>query len=163
MSLTSVQTTITNDPTIGAPGMLYDSEGQKDVVSCRAQEAIPFGAYVRIIGGECELADSSAEVTADDGGVALHGHNVPTGVGYAAGDMVPVLRSGRVWVTTEDAIANGAQPFIRFTTNSGNVQGNWRGADADTARAVQKPGITMYRGNGAAGLAVVQLNGRVGS
>lgn len=162
MALSAVQTTITNEPTIGAPGMLYDSEGQKDVVSCRAREAIPFGAYVRIDGGECELADSTGEVTGDDGGVALHGHALPTGVGYAEGDMVPVLRSGRVWIATEEAIANGVQPFIRFTTNGGNTQGGWRN-DADTARAVQKPGITMYRGNGAAGLAVVQLNGRVGS
>ncbi len=165
---TSVQTSVVNAPAVGQTGMLYDSDGQKDVVSCRAQEAIPFGSYVRIIGGDCELPDSTGEVTGDDGGIALHSHEFAsgaggTGGGYAAGDIVAVLRSGRVWVSTEDALANGASPFLRFTTNGALVQGGIRGADADTARAVQKPGITCYRGVGAAGLAVLQLNGRVGS
>jgi hypothetical protein len=160
MTTTQVQTTVDLAPQLGAAGMMYDSSSFKDVVSCRAQEDIPFGAYVRIIGGDCELPDTTGEVTADDGGIALHSQEFATEAGYKAGDIVNVMRVGRVWVTTEDAAAAGASPFIRFTTNVA-PNGSIRSADADTGKAVQKPGVTYYRGNTAAGLAVLMLNGRV--
>ncbi|MDB4995195.1 MAG: hypothetical protein JWM74_2627 [Myxococcaceae bacterium] len=159
----AVQTTMTNNPDVGRAGMPYDSSQFQDVVSCRAQEAIPFGAFVRIVGTDCELPDSSGEVTGSDGGVALATQNKATQAGgYAAGDIVPVMRAGRVWVPAEELIAVGTQPFIRFTTNAAKVQGGFA-ATADTARAVQKPGVTVYRGVAAAGLMVVQLNGQVGT
>lgn len=160
----AVQTSMSNNPDVGRPGMRYDSSHFQDIVSCRAQEAIPFGSYVRIIGGDCELADNTGEVTGNDGGVALATQNKATQAGgYAAGDIVAVMRAGRVWVPTEEAIAVGVQPFIRFTANgAGKVQGGFLNT-ADTARAVQKPGAVMYRGVAGAGLAVLQLNGQVGT
>jgi hypothetical protein len=157
MAEVGVQTSVDASPAVGLAGMPYDSSHFQDVVSCRAQEAIPFGAWVRIIGSDCELPDSSGEVTAGDGGVALATHNAATGgVGYAAGDIVPVMRVGRVWISTEEAIAVGAQPFIRFTANAGRQNGFLN--TADTARAVQRTGVAMYRGVAAAGLGVLQIN-----
>jgi len=161
MTTTAVQTTVDNSPAAAAPGMLYDSSMFKDVVTCRALEDIPFGCYVRIVGSTCEIPDSTGEVTADDGGIAVHSQEFATEGGYKTGDLVNVMRAGRIWVTTEDTCADGISPFIRFTTNAALIQGGIRGADADTAKAVQKPGVTIYRGNGGAGLAVLMLNGRV--
>jgi hypothetical protein len=160
----AVQTSMTNNPDVGRPGLPYDSSHFQDVVSCRAQEAIPFGSYVRIIGGDCELADTTGEVTGSDGGIALATQNKATQTGgYAAGDIVPVMRAGRCWVPAEEAIVVGTQPFVRFTANgAGKVQGGFA-ATADTAKAVQKPGLIVYRGVAGAGLMVVQLNGNVGT
>jgi hypothetical protein len=160
MSTTQVQLTVDNQPALGAPGMLYDASYFKDVVSCRALVDIPFGAYVDIIGNTCELPTTTGKVTGNDGGVAIQSQEFATEAGYKAGDLVNVLRVGRIWVSTEDANADGSSPFIRFTANVAPV-GSIRGTDADAGKAVQKPGVTIFRGNAAAGLAVLQLNGRV--
>lgn len=153
----AVQTTLTQEPAIGRAGMIYDS-GPKDVITCIAQEAIPFGSVVRISTQYCELPDSSGEVTAGEMGVAVEGPVLASGVGYAIGDLVPVMRQGRIWVNTEQAVAAQADPFVRFAAGAG---GSAKGAirnDADTATAVAPSGISVYRGNTGAGLAVLQLN-----
>ena len=149
-----VQTAITAEPSAGYPGLIYDT-GPKDVVSCVAQEDIPFGAYVRVSGGYCELADDAAEVTDGEGGVALATPTRPSGLGHKQGDVVPVMLQGRVWVATEQAIAAQATPFVRFAGEG--TKGGWRN-DADDASAAQPSGVSVYRGVGAAGLAVLQLN-----
>lgn len=151
---TAVQTTITNDPAIGMPGMIYDSEDH-DSISCVAQEDIPFGAVVRVSGQYCELPDSSAEVTTGEVGVALH-DPVKVG-GYKTGDIVAVMRRGRVWVATEQAVAAQADPFVRFAAGAGGANKGAIRNDADTATAVAPAGMSVYRGVGGAGLAVLQL------
>lgn len=149
----SVQTTFNQDPAIATPGMLYDS-APNDIRTCIAQEDIPYGAGVRIDGQYCELPDSTGEVTGNDFGVAVHDVSGKAG-GYKAGDTVPVLVRGRVWVLTEQGLANGARPFVRFAGTG--AKGAWRN-DADTAAAVQPTHVRTYRGVGAAGLAVLQLD-----
>lgn len=158
----AVQTTFALEPSVGYPGLIYDSGSNHDIVSCIAQEDIPFGAYVRIAGQYCELPDSSAEVTASGGGVACASSVKAVDAGYKAGDIVPVMIQGRVWVTTEEGIANNAIPFVRFTPNTGPTRpaGGFLNS-ADTAKAVQPTNIKMYRGTATAGLAVVEL-GRTG-
>lgn len=159
----TVQASITNEPSVGAAGMIYDSAQHHDIQTYIAQEDIPYGSYVRISGGYCELPDTSGEVTGK-GGVAVRDNVMrPTGVGYLAGDAVPVMTVGRIWVATEQAIAAQASPFIRFAAGAGgSAKGAWRN-DADTASAVQvAAGVHMYRGVGGAGFAVVEL-GRAGA
>jgi len=152
-----VQNTITSEPAVGRAGMPYDS-GPHDVISCIAQEDIPFGAYVRVSGGNCEIADDTGEVTAGEGGVALRVPTKVTGQGHKQGDLVPVMRQGRVWVDAEQGIAAQANPFVRFVAGAGGtVKGAWRN-DADTASAVAPSGISVFRGSAGAGLVVLQLN-----
>lgn len=153
----AVQTTVSLEPAIGAPGMIYDSGVFHDIQSYIAQEDIPFGSYVRISGQYCELPDNSGEVTGK-GGVAVKGDVTATGNGWKQGDVVPVMTTGRIWVLTEEAIASNAQPFVRFTPKTGPVRpaGGWLNS-ADTASAVQPTNVHMYRGVGGAGLAVVEL------
>lgn len=153
----SVQTTFTQDPAIGAPGLIYDGGSFHDIVSLIAQEDIPFGTFVRISGQYCELPDATGEVTGNPGGVAVADASHSTTSGYKAGDIVAVMKTGRIWVATEQAIAAGAAPFVRFGSGAGGTQkGAWRN-DADTATAVQPTNVHMFRGVAGAGLAVVEL------
>jgi hypothetical protein len=135
--------------------MLYDSE-HNVVITRIALEAIAFGSWVRITGENCELADSSAEVTADQGGIAIHTHNKPSGgVGYITGDPVAILRKGRAWVTPENTVTAGAAAYVRHTAGVGEVQGAFR-SDADTSDAAVPP--TAYYYLAIDGMAVVEVN-----
>jgi len=152
------QTAVTaTGPAAGAPGMEYDC-GFNDVVTKQAQEDIPFGRYVVFTAeGSCELPDSLAEITANDGGVALIDASKPSGVGYLAGDPVRVLRAGRVWVQTEQTVAQSNPAFVRGLIATTEKKGEFR-ADADTANAVAAPNVNFYIGCTGAGLAVVTVN-----
>lgn len=151
-----VQNTITAEPTVGLAGLAYDT-GPYDVISCIAQEDIPFGAYVRVNGGYCEIGDDTGEVTGGEGGVAMRVPTRISGAGHKQGEMVPVMRQGRIWVMTEEAVAAQANPFVRFTADTNKPKGGWLNT-ADTGKAVQPAGVSVFRGNTAAGLAVLQLS-----
>lgn len=76
---------------------------------------------------------------------------------YAA---VSMLRFGRIWVNAETAMADGANPFIRFAAGAGgSILGSFRNS-ADTASAAQMAaGQAVVRGTTvAAGYAVIELN-----
>lgn len=160
---TAVQTTVVSDPQVGFSGGIYDS-GEKDVISCIAQGPIAFGQFVKISASNCIVPALTGDVTGYDGGIALAdpvkassgSSSAPVGA-YAAGDIVQVMRRGRVWVSTEGALAAQARPFVRFTVNGGLVPGGIR-VDADAGKAVQPTGVRVYRGVAAAGLAVLQLD-----
>jgi hypothetical protein len=154
----AIQSSVTSTgPAAGAPGLEYDI-GFSDVVSKAAAEAIPFGAYVVFTAeGICELPDSLAEITANDGGVALIDNSKASGVGYVAGDPVRVLVRGRVWVATEGTVAQSNPAFVRAIATPPELQGAFR-ADADTTDAVAAPGCNFFIGCTGAGLAVVTVN-----
>lgn len=155
----AVQSSITNDPQVGAPGLIYDT-GPHDIQTYIAQENIPFGCYVKISGQYVELPDTIAEVQGK-GGIALRDDAHITGQGYLAGEEVPVMTFGRAWVATEQAIAAQAQPFVRYATGTGTQQGGWRN-DVDSTTAIQPSNVHCYRGVGGAGLAVMEI-ARTGS
>jgi len=150
-----VQTSISANAAAGAPGQVYDLGGPRpDIVSKRAQEPIAFGSYVSFIGEDCELSDTTGEVTGRQGGIALIDQSKPSGAGYVAGDMVRVMRKGRVWVATEQQVTAQASAFTRFAGTG--AQGAWR-ADADTANAVAAPTTNYFLVIDAA-TAVVEIN-----
>lgn len=154
---TAIQSSVASAPAAGRAGMEYDC-AFNDVVSRRAAEAIPFGAYVVFTAeGDCELPDSLAEITGNDGGVALEDMTKATGVGYAAGDPVRVLVRGRVWVDTEQTVAQSDPAFVRAIAAGGEKQGAFR-ADADGTDAVAAPGCNYFIGVTGAGVAVVTVN-----
>ncbi len=138
--------------------MEYDA-GFSDVVTKRAIAAIPFGSYVVFTAeGDCKLPATIAEITANDGGVALIDSTARSGVGYVATDTVRVLVRGRVWVTTEATVAQSDPAFVRGVAGAGgSVLGLFR-ADADTASAVAAPNTQYFIGTTGAGLAVVTVN-----
>lgn len=152
---TAIQASVAAAPAAGMPGMEYDC-GFNDVVTRRAADVIPFGSYVAFTAeGDCELPDTLAEITANDGGVALIDPTMRSGsTGYQVGDPVRVLVRGRVWVQTDQTVAQSDPAFVRAL---GGTQGIFR-ADADTANAVAAPGCNYFIGVTGAGLAVVTVN-----
>jgi len=156
---TAIQSAVTvSGPPAGSPGLEYDS-GFNDVVTKRAIAGIPFGSYVVFTAeGDCKLPASLAEITANDGGVALFDSTAKSGVGYLANDPVRVLVGGRVWVQTEGTVAQSDPAFVRGVAGAGgSILGLFR-ADADTSSAVAAPGCNYFIGVTGAGLAVVTVN-----
>jgi hypothetical protein len=151
-----VQTTYSNAPPVGRPGQEYDC-AFSDVISLVASEVIPFGLYcVQSAAGQAELPDSSAEITAAIGGIALvDPTKAANATQYEIGDVVRVLRSGRAFVANEEALAIGDTLFVRHTTGTGTQKGSFRN-DADTATAATPPRATLYLPAGI-NLAVVEL------
>lgn len=149
----TVQTTVDARPAAGVPGQIYDGGEFHDIQRYIASEDIPFGALVRIVGDYCERPDNAGEVTGVMAGIAVKSDEVPTQTGWKAGDIVPVMTVGRIWVLSETAQADQSTPFFR--TAGAGTQGAARN-DADGGNATQRPGFTVYRAS--TGTAAVVLN-----
>jgi hypothetical protein len=165
------QTAHTQDPAVALEGMEADTSLAKERISGLATVAIPFGHFVSAEGSAenpyaVELPDATAKVTDGRGlGVAVSDVSVESdggaGNGYEIDDAVPILRRGRVWVISEDAVAAvGTPAFVRFAAGGGgSVLGAFR-TDADTASAVGLPGARfMTTSAGAGELVVLELTG----
>jgi hypothetical protein len=77
---------------------------------------------------------------------------------YRMGAFVPVMRKGRIAIAAETALAAHTNPFVRFTVGApGTLLGALRN-DADTAKAVAAPYLTVVIGAAAGGVAVVEIN-----
>lgn len=157
MTITAVQTTMTTAPVNGEPGMLYDSSDQVDIIHRVASEAILPGVLVNYTGSACELPDSAGEVTGINRGLAILDPTKPTTVGYAIGDLVPIMVHGRAWIQAEagQTIAANAMPYARHTANGG-AQYGWR-SDADTARAAVPNSMHMFSSATSGGMGVLQI------
>ena len=155
-----------NPPIGGAVGEIADYETHmsgKDE-SYTGSVAIPFGRGVTSAAATpnvCALP-TDAGTGARLCGIAVRTQAKATGVGYKAAEEVRVLRSGRVRVYFETAMADKAQPYIRITesaTGAGD-QGQFR-ADSDTGAAVAARGCIVRSRNGvisAAGIGVLELD-----
>lgn len=161
-------------PAVSYPGQLADMDQVKDVLS-----AINFAAAMNYgimgvtdesnTGGFDALAVKAPAASTDitvvgaQLGVVLadqgRAQNPAVATAqYPIQSAVSLLRQGRVWVNAETAMADGANPFIRYTVNGALFVGNFRN-DADTAKAAQMAaGQAVVRGTTlAAGYAVIEL------
>ena len=81
-------------------------------------------------------------------GIAVRKHtqtnvyNATTATDYAIGASVPVCNLGYIVVEAESDVVKGANIFIRYAEGTGTVLGAIR-ADADTATAVEVPGVVF--------------------
>lgn len=165
-----------NIPAVSYPGQLADNMEARDVLSCLAvAAALAYGILVvrdaANVGGFDQLAAKAPSLTTD---ISVMGS--PIGVvladqaraqnpavasaQYPINSAVPVLRKGRVWVSAETAMTDGANPFVRFAAGAGGSQlGAFRN-DADTASAVQmSSGQALVRGTtSGAGYSVIELD-----
>lgn len=162
----ATQSTFVFNPPAGAPGEIedYESHNSGKDESYTASVAIPFGRGVTSAAATpnvCELPTDSG-TAARFCGVAVKTQGKPSGDGYAIAEEVRVLRSGRVRVYFETAMADKAQPCIRVTestTGAGDL-GQFR-ADTDSGKAVAVPGCMVRSRNGviaAAGIGVLELD-----
>lgn len=74
---------------------------------------------------------------------------------YAAEDSLPIVYEGLMFVTSEDAVVQGEQVFVRFATGTGTVLGSVR-SDDDTATAAALPGARFATSG--TGLVKVRIN-----
>jgi hypothetical protein len=148
-----MQTSYPTEPVAGKLGQLSDA-GDHDIVSRFSAAIIPFGRAVSYGGAESKvklpaaatdvqtagdfgmfegiaLEDPSKECTAENT-LGVAGINAAI---HEIGDAIPVLKRGRCFVYTEQAVAPSDPVFVRFTASGNNVVGNFR-KDLDTDKAV---------------------------
>lgn len=155
------QTTFGQYSAVGFAGMLYDS-GFRDHMSYSAQGAIPFGSFVKLgtnkerqvqapttAAGQAALligiasANASVEQAYPSNGAAA---------AYADTESVSVLKDGRIWVQTNDAVVAGA--VANFVLANGTVTDEAVGAGIE---AFTQLTVKFITGTTAAGLAVVEI------
>lgn len=156
MSLSIVQSSVSQNPAVGRPGQLYDSNASGNRIVTRiASEAIPFGVWVTMTDNACELADNDGEVTGIRGGVAVVDETLASTVGYAAGDAVRILTRGEVYVRNEETIAANDAVYVRHTITGSEAKGDFRN-DSDGGDASVAQGARWFLG-GTANLAVLSV------
>lgn len=132
------QTAYTVSAADAFPGLLDMSFQNPDILSRFNQEVtkISYGLMVRQGAAEDQLRNLSA-AGQDALGVTIHEHTekaVSTGVATeiaASGGKGSVLRKGRIWVVTEEAVAIGDGVFFRHTAEGGNTTIGAFRTDAD--------------------------------
>lgn len=129
------------------------------------QEA-PFGIGVvtdpkaAVSGKQVRLPRATGEVTggAFEGIVLCDTSKAPNTGGYADKSVLPVLRKGRVWLRSEDAMPANNAVYCRFQDPTASYGlGSFR-SDADTADAVAVPTAISKTSCDAGGLFVCEIN-----
>lgn len=170
------QTSYASTPDAAKLGQLGDI-GFNDIVSQYSAAIIPVGRVVcydaavdkvKLPAGTTDIADANTEsrpvagvaiselnIEEQDANVlGVAGANVPA---YPIGRAFSVLRKGRVWVWSEQAVAPTDQVFVRFTAAGDEKVGNVR-KDADAGKAVNLKGARFASVTTGAGLVLLELN-----
>lgn len=95
-------------------------------------------------------------------GVSVMKHNAtpnasPNEAQYGIGEAITVLRKGRLWVYSEQAVNPTLSVYLRHTVNGGNVPGDFR-VDADTNKADLVASAKWLNVTTGAGLALLEVN-----
>lgn len=155
------QTSYTQYQGVGYAGLLYDSDF-RDTMSYLAEGAIPFGAPVKL--GTNKERQVLALTTAAGQAALAVGISVAsmlaeqaypsTGAvaAYAVTGSVPVLKRGRIWVTTNDAVVAGSAANLHLASGTFTDEVVATGIEAFTQFKA-----TFITGTTAAGLAVVEI------
>lgn len=158
----TIQTTYAAGITAALEGQIADS-GRTDVTSKVAHESITAGRFTaRQANGRVKLPTQATDIT---GGVAEGFAALDTaregalGTGgsapWVAGDVVPVLRKGRIYVVPETAFNEGEAVHVRY----GGVgdKGAVRNAAVASETAIL-PSAVFRNSGSASGLAIVEIN-----
>ena len=78
-------------------------------------------------------------------------------VNYKSGDLISVLRKGRIWVLVDGPVTASSLVYCRFAAGTGTVLGSFR-ADADTGSAFLVDGASFSSSAVAGGLAIIDIN-----
>lgn len=160
------QTAYNLDLTIGLPGQYFDPETGEGVVSYVAAEAITPGSLV-----ELDSTGRMIQMPQGTGGAAM-GKLVGVAARvqakentsiYAAGDLVPVVRKGRVFAnwsgTTEVPLAQlNVQHSSTIATNRGFVTDAATSATAGSEISATSGGLVCFKAIATSGLALVEVN-----
>ncbi|BBO74407.1 hypothetical protein DSCW_18240 [Desulfosarcina widdelii] len=156
-----MQTEVRSSMAVGLAGQIADI-GPSDIITYTNEhgDTVPFGVFVTKGSGEglAVLPDATGEVTGLVGlGVVVRSHTQPQDEGYADGDVMPVIKKGRVWVPVEDEVTAESAAFVRFVAGAGEQLGAFR-SDADGTDAVALPNAKFVTDAAAGELALLDLN-----
>ena len=152
------QTSVTVFPAVGQAGQLVSNDGAEVISRIAAEEITPGHVVVQGAEGTCTRPDATGEVTGGSVlGIALLDPKRAS-ANYTAGEAVPIVRVGTVYVTTESSATLNAEPFVRFVAGAGEVEGAVR-HNADTSDAVALPGAFFDSAAASTGLVKVRLTG----
>ena len=152
------QTTVTQYGAAGFQGMLYDT-GETDVLSYSAEGIVGFGVPVKL-GTNKERQTAALTTSAGQGalavGISLATHTIEqTSAGaaqYADKQSVSMLKRGRVWMLTNDAVVAGANANLVLANSTVTDEAVAAGIEAFTQFSAK-----FITGTSAAGLAVVEI------
>lgn len=151
------QTTVTQYGAAGFAGLLADN-GDNNIMSYSAEGAIGFGVPVTL------GTNKERQVLATDGnvgqgalsvGIAVSGIVEQTSAGvaaYVATQTVGVLKRGRIWVNTEDAVVAGAVANLKLASGKFTDEAVAAGIEAFTQFTAR-----FITGTTGAGLAIVEI------
>lgn len=155
------QTTIGQYMAPGFAGLLYDG-GFRDTMSYSAEGAIPFGSFVKLgtnkerqvlapttAAGQAALLVGIAEANAS---VEQAYPSTGAAAAYAVNETVSMLKDGRIWVPTNDAVVAGAVANFVLANSTVTDEAVGAGIEAFTQLTVK-----FITGTTAAGLAVVEI------
>jgi hypothetical protein len=154
------QTSVTVNPAVAIEGQMADS-GDTDVISRLAVISTVPGRLVAFKTGDADNQarhpDATGQVTAQALGIPVYDGMHPTNP-YAIGDMVPVLKRGRIWVLPEEAVTPASPVFVRFADGTVVSHNGGFRTSADTATAVALPTCRFLTSGGPATLCVLEVN-----
>lgn len=152
------QTTVTQYGAAGFAGLLADN-GDNNIMSYSAEGAIGFGVPVTL------GTNKERQVLATNGnvgqgalsvGIAVSGiveQTSSAGVAaYVATDTVGVLKQGRIWVNTEDAVVAGAVANLKLASGKFTDEAVAAGIEAFTQFSAR-----FITGTTGPGLAIVEI------
>jgi len=159
------QTSYAVDPALAFRGQLGDPNVDMFAIPLAngAAAAVGFGIMVRRDATNPETQFDIFSATGQTpAGILAHTHaqqdpTLADPLGVALLEPASVVRRGRIWVVTEEAIAVGDAVYFRHTSGTGTEIGAFRN-DADTASCDQITSARWLRGCSAAGVALLEIN-----
>jgi len=151
------QTTVSQNGAAGMVGMIYDM-ADADIMSYSAEAAIGFGVPVQLgtnAERQVKVLTTSVGQAALARGISVAGIVEQTSGGvaaYAATQSVGVIKRGRIWVNTDDAVVAGAKANLKLSSGLFTDEAVAGGIEAFTLFTA-----TFITGTTAAGLAVVEI------
>jgi len=153
------QTYVTQYGAAAFAGLLADN-GFTDKMSYSAEGAVGFGLPVALgTNKERQVVPLTTSVgqAALAYGITVASHVVEqTSAGvaqYAVKDTVPVLKTGRIWMLTEDAVVAGAVANLKLSSGLVTDEAVTTGIEAFTQFSAR-----FVTGTAAAGLAIVEID-----
>jgi hypothetical protein len=148
-----------NDMAAAVKGGMADAARANDYITGQSAAAISFGFGLAILSTGLVAVPSSTGFTFV--GIARQKHkstpNSTAVAQYDIGEAISIVRKGRIWVESEQAVNPTLSVFLRHTVNSALVPGNFR-VDADTAKADQITNAKWVSVTTGAGLAILEVN-----
>lgn len=148
-----------NDLAASVQGGLADA-GKNNIISGVSAELIKFGWGLQVETTGLVAVPSAAGDQFH--GIAIQKHKAQqNSVGqaqYEIQEAIPVLRGGRIWVYSEQAVNPTLAVFLRHTTTTTEIPGDFR-VDLDTDKAFDISAYAKWISVTAiAGLAIVEIN-----